>query len=328
MQIFLLSSGQDTGGQGYRIKRAFDRHAPGWVVRAMHYQETFIKYPKDLAWDPDEATRLYEAADVVHHKNGLAMYERFDTAGKPAIIHHQGTRLRDNPEAVNAEAMSVGAVQLVSTVDLLADVTDGAWLPSPYDLDAIRDKYKSKRRNRRIRIGHAPTNRHAKGTAQIIPVLDRLSQQYYIEVDLIEWMPWNVCLSRKGRCDIYIDQITHGYGNNSIECWAMGIPVVTGWSDPADRERFIAQTGIAPPFVEANADTLEEQLRLLIVSEEMRAHYGELGRQFAEVFHSEEAVVKRLMPIYENAPRTRGVSHLKRYDTGRGYSPAREKAVA
>lgn len=315
MKILIISSGQDTGGQGYRIKRAFDKYAPDFEVRAMALSETFIKYPRDLAWDADLAAQLYTEADVVHHKNGLALYERFDDGQrKPTMIHHQGTRLRDHADAVNAEAMSVGAVQIVSTVDLLADVEGGTWIPSPFDLDAIREKYRRPRKNRTLRIGHAPTNRKAKGTAEIVEVLSRLSRWHDFEVDVIEQVEWKVCLSRKGRCDIYIDQVTHGYGNNTIECWAMGIPVITGWSDPEDRDRFMEQTGIAPPFVEANHETLEDQLETLIRSADLREHYGRIGREFAEVFHSERAVVERLAPIYRAVPPSKGVEMLQRFD--------------
>jgi glycosyltransferase involved in cell wall biosynthesis len=125
---------------------------------------------------------------------------------------------------------------------------------------------------------------------------------------------WKVCLSLKGRCDIYIDQVTHGYGNNSIECWAMGIPVVTGWSDPTDRARFIDQTCVEPPFLEATPENLADQLLALIRSSDLREEYAQRGRAFAETFHSEEAVVKRLIPIYESAPPTAGASALRRFD--------------
>lgn len=318
MNVFMISSGQDTGGQGYRIKRAFDRCAPGWQLRSMHLTETFIKYPRDMRWDSEEAARLYVAADLVHHKNGLAMYERFQgDSTKPAVMHHQGTRLRENAAEVNAEARSVGAVQIVSTVDLLADVGDGYWLPSPYDLDAIAAKYKHPREGKRIRIGHAPTNRKAKGTAEILRALDAVSREADIEVDLIEQVEWRVCLSRKGRCDIYIDQITHGYGNNTIECWAMGIPVISGWSDPADRVRFVDQTASDVPFLEATPENLADQVLAMVRSGDLREEYGRRGRAFAEQFHSEERVVERLKPIYESAPPTLGAQYLKRFEPER-----------
>lgn len=313
MKIFVASSGQDTGGQGYRIKRAFER-LTDWRVRAMHMTDTFIRYPHDLRWDAELAGRMYDEADVVHHKNGLGLYERFQgNSTKPAVMHHQGTRLRENPAQANDEARSVGAVQVVSTVDLLADVDNGVWLPSPYDLDAIREKYRNPQGGK-IRIGHAPTARKAKGTDAILKTLDHLSRWYDFEVDLIEWVSWKVCLSRKGQCDIYIDQITHGYGNNSIECFAMGIPVVSGWSDPADRDRFVEQTGEEPPFVEVTPDTLQTQLVKLLSDPDLREEYGARGRAFAERWHSEEKCVEIMKPVYENAPPTTGVWSLRRFN--------------
>lgn len=311
MNILVLSPGQDTGGQGFRIKQAFERHAPGWNVRAMHATRSFIKYPADLSWDPILAQRLYDEADVVHHKNGLIYYPRLDKTGKPTIIHHQGTRLRRDPKAVFAEGESIGATQIVSTVDLMADAPGSTWLPSPFDLDAIAEKY-PRRKQRKITIGHAPTNQKAKGTKEIKTALNALSHRYDIEVDVIEQVSWAVCLSRKAACDIFIDQITTGYGNNAVEAMAMRIPVVSGWSDPEDRARFVEVSGVTPQFVEATADTIEARLEELIVSEELREEWGQRGRDFAEMFHADHRVVTRLKTLYQNAQPSRG--QLALYD--------------
>jgi hypothetical protein len=309
MRVFVISPGRDTGGQGVRIKQAFDRHAPGWEVRAMHSKDTYIRYPTDLYWDKQEAVRLYEWADVVHHKNRLDAYAWFDGGQrKPTIIHHQGTRLRTNAAAVFREGRSIGAVQLVSTVDLQTCAPSAGWLPSPYPLDEIA-AYRRDRANRRVRIVHSPTNRRAKGTPDILKALDQLSRRFSIEVDLVENVPWKVCLSRKGRADIFIDQLTLGYGNNAIEAWAMGVPVVSGVEDPVVRDHMLATWGELP-FVEATRDTLVDVLAPLIRSAELREEWGARGRAHVEKYHEEAAVVARLQDIYRSAKRTRGPERL------------------
>lgn len=277
----------------------------------MHASKSFIKYPADLSWDPILAQRLYDEADVVHHKNGLIYYPRLDRTGKPTVVHHQGTRLRQDPTAVYAEGAGIGATQIVSTVDLMADAPGSTWLPSPFDLDEIASRY-PRRKQRRIRIGHSPTNRRAKGTAEILAALNNLAHRYDIEVDVIEQVSWAGCLSRKAHCDIFIDQITTGYGNNAVEAMAMRIPVVSGWSDPADRARFVEETGVDPQFVEAGADDIEAKLEMLICSEELREEWGQRGRDFAEVFHADHRVVRRLQAIYAAAQPTTGT--IKLYD--------------
>jgi hypothetical protein len=316
MNVLIISPGQDTGGQGVRIAQAFRRHEPDWNVAAMRISDNWIHYPIDVPWDDREAQRRYDEADVVHHKNGMAMYGRLDNGQrKPAIVHHQGSRLRGFPRQVAGEGESVGAVGLVSTVDLLLDAPGSSWLPTPYDLQWLRDTYaQAPRPNRRIRIGHAPTNRDVKNTAQICDVLQRLAARRHIEFDLIEMVRWKVCLSRKGRCDIFIDQLTLGYGNNAVESMAMEIPTVAGWADPVDRALFVEATGTEPPFVEATPDTLEEALEPLIASAVLRAEWGARGRAFVEAFHSDRAVVDRLMAVYKSAPPSLGAERLRLFE--------------
>jgi len=218
------------------------------------------------------------------------------------VVHHQGTELRENPEKIDAAAKAIGAVQIVSTVDLLADCTDGIWLPIPHNLDWIRNKYGYGRTNRPLVIGHAPTNRAVKGTDVILEVLEKLRDDFDFTLDLVEFLPWNVCLSRKGRHDIFIDQLTLGYGNNGVEAMALGKPVISGWADEADRARFVEQTGEEPPFAEANdADSLEQALRELLSSADARREIAERGRAFAEQWHAEAHVVDQLIGIYERA---------------------------
>lgn len=312
MNVLILSPGQDTGGQAIRMKEAFNRHAPDWRVRAMNASKSYIKYPADLQWDPKLAAKLYGEADVVHHKNGLIYYDWLDKGQhKPTVVHHHGTRLRDNARAVSSEADSIGATQLVSTVDLLDDAPGSEWLPTPYDLDGLVKRY-PRRKQRVLRIGHAPTNRLAKGTEAIKAALGELAYWHEFEFDLIENVEWRVCLSRKAMCDIYIDQLTLGYGNNSVEAWAWGIPVVSAFADPADRERFVVETGMTPQFYEVDHDNLVERLRALIVSEDLREEWGQRGRTFAEMFHADNKVVDRLKRIYSEALPTSG--KLKLFD--------------
>lgn len=324
MRILIMSPGQDTGGQGIRIKQAFDRHGgDDWHVDAMRINDNFIHYPTHLQYEDALARELYRAADVVHHKNGMVAYVSLDDGQrKPAVLHHQGSRLRAHPRQVAGEGETSGATQLVSTVDLLADAPGSTWLPTPYDLDWLRTKYRRPHEGRRIRIGHAPTNREAKNSRAIMAALEVVAAKHDIEVDLIEMVRWVVCLSRKGLCDIFIDQVTLGYGNNAVEAWAMGIPVVSGWDEPADRAAFVEQTGIdgdAMPMHEATAVNLAARIEQLVVSRELREDVGRRGRMFAEAYHDERQVVDRLKVIYREAATkpTHGASAVKLYQDER-----------
>lgn len=317
MNIFITSPHQDTGGQAARIARAFKLYEPDWSVRAMRVQDNFLHHPADLNWDIVKAERLYQQADVVHHQNGLHHYVAFDKGQhKPTVMHHQGTRLRGHPVEVTDEGLSIGAIQLVSTVDLLADCPGSTWLPQPVNIDEVM-QYRVTRPKKVLRIGHSPTNRKAKNTEGILAALNSLSSRYPFEVDLIEGVEWAACLSRKGRCDIFIDQLTLGYGNSGIEAMAMGIPLVSGWDDPSDRERYIHETGTTPQFLEATTATLASVIEPLLASLELREEYGRRGRAFVEMVHEDRRVVQQLKYIYQNVPASTGPL--------RPFSPSKEQ---
>lgn len=320
MNVFIVAQGQDTGGQGQRTAAAFRKYTD-WTVNFMCAAETYIKYPIDVPWDFDKALQLYREADVVQHQNwlyGYVMYEYGDK--KPTILQHHGTPLREDPvNGPRKEARSIGATQIVSTVDLLDDCPEAIWTPAIFDLDWIAETYKYKDHGDRIRIGHGPTVRASKGTEKILKALNNVCKNNrHVEVDLIEGVPWSESLRRKSNCDIWIDQLTLGYGNSTIEAMAMSIPVITGWSDPKDPGIFQEQTkwGMFPfktdytGVISETGTPLEVLIQDLIDSKQQREEYGHRGRMFAEQFHSEERGVEQLKEIYQSVPMSKGLQSL------------------
>jgi hypothetical protein len=317
MNVFIVSQGQDTGGQAQRTAAAFKRWAPDWTVRAMCATETYIQFPVDLRWDFSRARQLYARADVVHHMNWLYGYAMYDRTGKPAVVHHHGPPLRDHADEVNAEARSVGAVQVVATVDLLEQAPHAEWLPAFYDLDWMRRTFpRTRPTDGKLRIGHGPTVRAAKGTDAILAALDRVSQRIpSIEVELIEGVTWHESLRRKAQCDIWIDQITLGYGGSAIEAMALGVPTISGWEEPRHWSIFMEETRKQSlPFMLAGdgADRdIEEAIEVMVTDSAWRSTYRAAGQQFVDEFHSERRGVEQLQRIYASAKPTRGVDALE-----------------
>lgn len=311
MNIVVISPGADTGGQGYRIKQSFERYgANDFKVRAVHAKDNYIKYPSDVFMTKKIVQELYDWADVVHFKNRLDLYPIYDRGQKkPVVIHHQGTRLRDNAKACQIEDRSVGAVPLVSTVDLLEVYPEAVWLPAPADIDFLAG-YRIKRSREEVRICQAPTARKIKSTDLLISTVNELSKRRPILLDIVEGLPWKVALSRKGRCDIFVDQLILGYGNNAIEAWAMGLPVVAGVRSPWVREKMIEVWGQLP-FYEANESNLEEKLEDLIKSPELREEYGARGLAHVQRFHSDLKVFEFLKDLYPKVPRSLGPAGVK-----------------
>lgn len=314
MRVLNLSAGQDTGGQQGRTAAAFRAHAPDWHYDSVTAVSTF--YPIDHRWNALEIRReLWPAADVVHVHNSLGVARRFaPRAGvKPLVVHYHGTAYRTAPERRLIEQRHAGALGIVSTIDLWAIAPDETeWLPAPYDLAAIRAYREPHGDPDVLRVAHAPTNRAVKGTEALIRAVDRLQAEgRRVELDVIEREPWDECLRRKGRADVYVDQALLGYGCNAVEAWAMGLPVIAG-VDPARASRAIHQTVPADtrermvetfgglPFFEATEDTLYQALSELS-DPFVRRMWAEIGAEHVEEFHAAARVVRRLQGIYRRA---------------------------
>ena len=132
----MLSDVQDTGGQGIRIKRAFDKHSD-WEVRSMA-PGTWINYPADLPWRKRTAEELYQVSDVIHVRNDFRLYDRLAEkyGPKPVVIHYHGSKFRGDPHRFLREQRARGAIGIVSTLDLYLIAPDELeWLPAAYDVD-------------------------------------------------------------------------------------------------------------------------------------------------------------------------------------------------
>jgi hypothetical protein len=305
-RLLIISAGHDVGGCGIALKRAFDHHAPDWEARAVCRATGYLDYPTDIVWQASSGKRrevigLIRSADVVHIMDNeralrwVAPYRR----GKAIVVHHLGSHFRRHERAVSQVCVKFGATQVTDSVDLVRPQV--AFEPVPADFEALsrlrREHYKP---SKRIRIAHAPTRRAIKSTDTILAVLDRLRQQYPIDVDLIERVGNRECLERKARADIFVDQLLLGFGMNAIECWAMGIPVVSGLVDERARAAAFDMWGELP-WADATEQTLESVIEHLILDEEWRRTLGERGRAHGLEWHSEEAVVDRMLDLYDRA---------------------------
>jgi hypothetical protein len=308
MNVVNIHAGSDTGGQGIRLKWAFDRHAPGWTYHTVRNPQTsfaYIDYPQDRPWS--EAKDLWADADVVHVINNFrsaALFER-KRGEKPAVVHYQGTSFRTGPWPLLAEQRKRHAIGLVSTLDLfLIEPSRLEWLPSPYDIDWLWS-LRTPINDGKVRIAHAPTNRTIKSTDKLEQAIDRLKREGYpVELELIEKVRWFECLRRKASADIFFDQVKLGYGNNAIEAWGMGIPVIAGGADPTldEMERRFGHL----PFLHATPDTIYDALRELVESPELRQKYADRGLEHVRRYHAEQVVVEQLKDIYTRAAGMRG----------------------
>lgn len=303
MRVLILASGMDTGGQGHRIRDAFATHEPDWQVDSLALMASPFGYPDQYAAIGGIKRRLlapelYRLADVVHLRNSL--YAMIGRGDKPVVLHHHGSAFRLNHARLDREAAKVGAVQVASTLDLTLLERDITWCPVPYDLDALPQLVP----HDGIVVSHFPTNPRIKSSALVKAAAEALPVGFLTNLDskarqARQWR-WDDVLAEKARSDIYVDQLILGYGNNAVEAWGMGLPVVAGVRDPAVREVMLDRFG-SLPFAEATEATLADVLRRMVESAAMRAEYAARGREHAERWHSGAETVSVLRDAYARA---------------------------
>jgi hypothetical protein len=295
MRVLNCSHLADTGGNGWRTKAAFDRLSD-IEYRSTARQQNYLDYPVDLPWS--EAREAWLRADVVHVRDGFQAQALLEVPDRPTVIHHHGTQFRRHRDDLLREQRRTGAIGLAATLDLyLMAPDDVTWMPALYDVDALA-AMRTPVLDDVLRIAHAPTNRAIKSTEGFLRAARRLSKELPVEVILIERTPWRECMVSKAKADIYFDQVALGYGNNAIEAWGMGIPVIAG-AQPATLDEMQRRFG-SLPFMAADESSIYQALRRL-ADLETRETWGEAGYQHARKWHDAPVVVQMLEAIYRQA---------------------------
>lgn len=301
MNLVHLHPGPDTGGQSIASKRFLEER--GDSVRVFVHSRHPFGYGEAEMWDRDAVTEAYRWADVVVVHNDPGILDTIpDRPDRTVVVHHHGTRFRTAPEAVWREGVERRVdVQVVSTIDLLLSVPKGQtahWLPQVVDTARMETIAEALRppAGSRIVVTHAPTNRMVKGTRWVTQTMRELRGK--CDYVLIQHKPWVVCLTYKAASHIFIDQLLLGYGNNAIEAWAMGLPVISG-AEPRILARMKREFDL--PFANATPDTLTDVLWSLVQSAELREQWAAKGKAHLERFHVPDAWAQRTRAIYQGS---------------------------
>lgn len=229
--------------------------------------------------------------DVYQLDGGLGFYRdgRFvrelKNRGKKIICCYTGSDLRIRGVIPEIDCMS--ELNVTVEFDHLQYHPNIHHVPFPLDISQfnVRDEVQGDR----IRIGHAPTHRAAKGSEVIIPVVKNLEKRYSVELVLIEGLSYNKAIEMKSTCHIFIDQIGDlGYGVNSIEALAMGIPTCSCLA-PGFEELYSDH-----PFIVIDEQNLESKIVELIKNRRLRLKKGREGRKWVEKYHDFIKVVRKI----------------------------------
>jgi len=162
------------------------------------------------------------------------------------------------------------------------------------------------RKQRKVVIGHAPTNPAAKNTQHILPVLEKVRREQSvkgvdIEIRLIMGLSNAQAVEAKAGCDIFIDQLrregevgaTGGIpAQNSFEALALGKVTITSLDD------FYLTFHPVHPFFAATCETLGDCLNRIFSDPKAVARRLALRRPYFEAHLSPNVVLRKYLHFY------------------------------
>ncbi len=210
---------------------------------------------------------------------------------KKIVTHFFGSELRK--WGMNPYLREYAHLRLTSEVDHPKIDPSLIFVPIPFEACKIRPR---DRENPVLRVGHSPTRRTAKGTNEIIEVVERLKKKIKFEFLLIEGVSHKRCMELKSTCDIGIDQIGNyagtAYGRSGLEFLALGIPTIT--EIPKEYESLLPNH----PFINANRDNLAEILYNLLTDADLRNEKREEGLRWVKEFPNPRRVMGLIYKEY------------------------------
>lgn len=165
-----------------------------------------------------------------------------------------------------------------------------------------RENYnKNDGRNGVVNIIHTPNHRAVKGTEFIIKAVKELKEEGLLcELILLEKLPNDtVCEIMQNKADILVDQLLLSYALSAIEGMSSGIPVVANLEESQHTRVFRRFSYLNEcPIVSGTPENIKDVLRELITNPALREQLGRAGRQYAEKYHSFEAMQAIFEAIY------------------------------
>jgi glycosyltransferase involved in cell wall biosynthesis len=257
--------------------------------------ERFLINFREYIWTRtiDNVIRDYDLwnVDVIQLDGGLGFYRngRFIRAlkerGKKVICCYTGSDLRIRGTIPEIDRIS--DLNITVEFDHLRFHPDIHHVPFPLNLSSFNLR---KWDNMEIiRIGHAPTNRKAKGSDVIIRFIKEMEQKFSVKLVLIENLKFEKAIELKRSCHLFIDQIGNlGYGMNAIEALAMGIPACSSLA-PGFKDTYPDH-----PFIEITGENIKEVMIDIIKNYEFLEEIGRKGWKWVQNNHDALQVIKEI----------------------------------
>lgn len=155
-----------------------------------------------------------------------------------------------------------------------------------------------------VHIVHAPTQRAAKGTPDILRALDELQREFgsRVRVTLVERKPQADAEAIYRSADLVIDQVLIGwYGAAAVEAMYAGVPVACYIND--DHLALVPEAMARDlPILRVTPATLLAELRRFIHDRDLARDLSERGRRFARTWHDPHRLAQITEAAYRGAP--------------------------
>lgn len=197
-----------------------------------------------------------------------------------------------------------GRPAFVSTPDLLVDLPHARWCPVVVD----QARWAAPERSDRpvgtpLRVVHAPSVAAYKGTAMVLPILEKLQAEGLIEFRLIQGVPSAEMPGVFATADVMLDQFRAGsYGVAACEAMAAGCLAV-GQVSAQVRDAVRSASGLDLPLLEADPESIEDVLRGLAALPSLATHAAR-SIDFVHHVHDGRMAAQALREHWLAAPET------------------------
>jgi len=278
----------DHSGAGHALAQAVNAHTEH-TARQVVFEESYLNYETDAVQPSRNRVReLWEWADVVNIHDRSDKRAPWDVVDRPMFSTYHGSEYRQRWPYFNAWDRQLGRIGTSLNLDLVALGT--RWTPRPMP-DLMH------RRNGRVagdllHVVHAPTNREIKDTQTVIESLSDLDGVHF---ELIEHVSNEECIARKARADLLIEEFKLGYGTNALECWAMGMPVISNaFGGILSYMRYRLKEF---PFIQTPLKDLRARVEHLRDNRDELEQHARRGREYWEEWHKPDVAASRYVEV-------------------------------
>ncbi len=311
LKILHIENPAGVASQIARAQRTLGHHADvlqtwrGKLDFSPNFEIYYDGNPLTILRNMAKVAGMAKSYDIIHAHTGIN-WKRWDIVSmrlrrKPIVVHYHGSETR------MGYGMSyrrfVPKVKIVATPDLLLWHPKAEFIPNPY---ASKTGLVSWPEQKKLKLIHAPTNRHLKGTEKVLRAIEMLQEKgMAFDFKLLEDISHDELLREMGRSHIVIDQISDEretgipglFGVISLEAMSMGRMSIA-YLSPEAAHAYDSSLPIVSPRA-PTAKALAQILQRYLTDPRSVRQTGEAGVRYVKEFHDPIEIAKRHIEIYE-----------------------------